>query len=229
MFRSPMAFALGAMNRPYTPEKPLTFWGTGAMIKLADFVARSGAKRNLIVTDNFLLENGMLDRLLGLLKTESCLVTVFDGTESNPAFAVVEEGLTAIGKGQFDSVFAVGGGSIIDAAKAKASVSTSKKPLARLAGILKIDRPLLPFYVVATTSGAGSEVTTAAVISDNETHKKKFFVDPKYIPIAAAFDTELLVSLPRPITAYHCCGRCGRAYRRHRSLHLSGSYAGNGS
>ncbi len=189
------------MNRLYAPEKPLTFSGTGAMIKLADFMVQSGSKRPLVVTDSFLLKNRMLDGLLDFLKQEGCEVTVFDGIVPNPTFAVVEDGVTAIRAGKCDSVFAVGGGSAIDAAKVMAAASTSKRSVQKLAGILKVDRPLLPFYVVATTSGTGSEVTTAAVISDTETHKKKFFVDPKYLPIAAAFDTELLVSLPGPMTA----------------------------
>ncbi len=201
MIRSPMAFALRAMNRLYTPEKPLTFSGKGAMIKLADLMVRSGSKRPLVVTDSFLLKNGMLDGLLNFLKQEGCEVVVFDGIVPNPTFAVVEEGVAAIRTGQCDSVFAVGGGSAIDAAKVMASASTSKKPLTKLTGILKVDQPPLPFYVVATTSGTGSEVTTVAVISDTETHKKKFFVDPKYMPIAAALDTGLLVSLPGPMTA----------------------------
>jgi alcohol dehydrogenase len=201
MFNSPMAFALRALNRLFTPEKPLTFSGQGAMIKLADLMVRSGAKRPLIVTDSFLLKNGMLDGLLDFLKQEGCDVTIYDDIVPNPTFAVVEAGIAAIRDGNCDSVFAVGGGSAIDAAKVMASASTSKKPLEKLAGILKIDQPLLPFYVVATTSGTGSEVTTAAVISDTQTHKKKFFVDPKFLPIAAAFDTDLLVSLPAPMTA----------------------------
>ncbi|MDA4845167.1 iron-containing alcohol dehydrogenase [Hoeflea poritis] len=201
MISLPMAFALRAMNRLYTLEKPLTFSGKGAMIKLADLMVRSGSRRPLLVTDSFLLKNGMLDGLLEFLANEGCDVTVYDGIIPNPTFAVVEEGVAAIRAGKCDSVFAVGGGSAIDAAKVMAAASTSKKSLDKLAGILKVDQPLLPFYVVATTSGTGSEVTTAAVISDTQTHKKKFFVDPKYLPVAAAFDTDLLVSLPGPMTA----------------------------
>ena len=201
MIKSPLAFVLRTMNRLYTPEKPLTFSGKGAMIKLATLMVRSGSKRPLIVTDSFLLKSGMLDGLLDFLKQEGCEATVYDGIIPNPTLAVVEKGAEAIRSGRCDSVFAIGGGSAIDAAKVIAAAATSKKPLDKLAGILKVDQPLLPFYVVATTSGTGSEVTTAAVISDTITHKKKFFVDPKYMPIAAAFDTDLLVSLPGPITA----------------------------
>ena len=198
---SPMAFALKTMNRLYTPEKPLTFSGKGAMIKLASLMVHSGHTRPLVVTDSFLLKNGMLDELLAFLKKEGCEVTIFDGIIPNPTFAVVEAGVAAAKAGQCDAVFAVGGGSAIDAAKVMASATTNNKPVPDLVGILKVDQPLLPFYVVATTSGTGSEVTTAAVISDTETHKKEFFVDPQYLPIAAAFDTDLLVSLPGPMTA----------------------------
>ena len=201
MTSSIMAFGLRTMNRFFTPEKPLTFSGKGAMIKLADLMVRSGSKRPLLVTDSFLLQNGMLDELLVFLEAEGCKVTIFDGIIPNPTFAVVEDGIAAIREGGCDSVFAVGGGSAIDAAKVIASASTSKRPLAKLVGILKVDQPLLPFYVVATTSGTGSEVTSAAVISDTTTHKKKFFVDPKFLPIAAASDTGLLIFLPAPMTA----------------------------
>ena len=96
-------------------------------------------------------------------------MTIYDGIIPNPTFAVVEEGVAAIRKGNCDSVFAVSGRSAIDAAKVMASASTSKKPLAKLAGIMKVDQSLLTFYFLTTTSSSGSEVTTAAVISDTVT------------------------------------------------------------
>ena len=201
MFNATITVALRALSTFYAPQKPLVFSGAGSAQKLADFMIRSGQKRPLLVTDSFLLKNGMLDDLIAFLENEGCTVTVFDRIIPNPTFAVVEGGLKASRENNCDAVFVVGGGSAIDAAKVIASASTSKKTLAQLAGILKVDRPLLPFYVVPTTSGTGSEVTNAAVISDTKTHKKKFFVDPKYIPIATAFDTALLKSLPAPITA----------------------------
>ena len=201
MFNTAITLALHALSTFYTPQKPLVFSGAGAARKLADLMICGGQTRPLLVTDSFLLKNGMLDDLIAFLESEGCTVTVFDGIIPNPTFAVVEAGLKASRANDCDAVFAVGGGSAIDAAKVIAAASTSKKSLARLKGILKVDRPPLPFYVVPTTSGTGSEVTTAAVISDTETHKKTFFVDPKYIPIATALDTDLLKSLPAPMTA----------------------------
>ena len=68
-------------------------------------------------------------------------------------------------------------------------------------GLLKVKKPTLPFYTVPTTSGTGSEVTNSAVISETKTHQKKFVVDPKLIPSAAALDANMLKSLPTHITA----------------------------
>ena len=196
-----MTIALRTLSTLKPPQKPLVFSGSGSAIKLADFVVRSGKSRPLIVTDRFLVENGMLDGILDYLQTQGCKVTVFDGIIPNPTFAVVEEGLKASLDNDCDAVFAVGGGSAIDTAKVIAAASTDDRNLDQLAGLMKIKNPLLPFFVVPTTSGTGSEVTTAAVISNTETHQKTFFVDTKYIPIATALDPVLLKSLPPAMTA----------------------------
>lgn len=193
--------ALRTLSTFFPPQKPLVFSGAGASKKLADFMVQSGRKRPLLVADSFLLENAMLDDLIAFLGQAGCEITVFDGIVPNPTIAVVEAGLQASLENNCDAVFVLGGGSAIDVAKVIAAASTSGKDLSKLAGILKVKAPILPFYAVPTTSGTGSEVTSAAVISDSETHKKKFFVDPKFIPVATALDTNLLRSLPAPITA----------------------------
>lgn len=201
MFNSIMTLALRALATFYPSQKPLMFSGAHSAIKLADFMIDSGIQRPLLITDRFLLNNGMLDGLIAHLKKRGCVVTTYADIIPNPTFAVIESGLASSKKNHCDAVFVVGGGSAIDAAKVIAAASTNKKPLTQLTGILKVDNPLLPFYAVPTTSGTGSEVTSAAVISDSETHKKQFFVDPKYIPKAIALDSELLKSLPPAITA----------------------------
>lgn len=192
---------LRAFSTFYPTQKPLVFSGKEASLKLANYMLLGGAQRPLIIADRFLIENGMLDDLISLLENKQCNVSVFDGIVPNPTFEVIEAGLKISRDNDCDAVFVVGGGSAIDAAKVIAAASTNRRPVENLAGILKVRKPLLPFYVVPTTSGTGSEVTSAAVISDNKNHQKRFFVDPKYIPVATAFDTALLKSLPPAITA----------------------------
>ncbi len=202
MLKTPIHYALRTLSTLFPPQKPLVFSGTGSTLKLADLMVASGHRRPLLVTGGFLLENGTLDPLFGRLKDAGCEPTVFDGIVPNPTFDVVEAGLEACSKGHCDSVFVVGGGSAIDAAKVIAASAATSKPGGpqKLVGILKV-KSILPFYVVPTTSGTGSEVTTAAVISDSTTHKKQFVVDPKLIPIGAALDPGLLKSLPPGMTS----------------------------
>lgn len=194
-------YALRLLSTLYPPQKPLVFTGADSALKLADLLLASGQRRPLIVTDGFLSSMGMLTGVLAHLEQGGAEAVVFDGVTPNPTFAVVEAGLELSRRHGCDSVLVVGGGSAIDAAKVIAAASTDPRRVDDLAGILKVKAPPLPLYAVPTTSGTGSEVTTAAVISDDETHRKRFFVDPKYIPIGAALDPVLLASLPPHITA----------------------------
>jgi alcohol dehydrogenase len=199
--KTPISYVLRAAATFFPSQKPLVFSGLGATQKLTEFMVDGGYKRPLLVTDSFLLQHGMLDEVLAFLREQGCEVTIFDGIIPNPTFAVVEAGLQAGREGNCDSVLAIGGGSAIDAAKVMAAALADTRPLSKLVGNLKIRKSPLPFFVVPTTSGTGSETTMAAVISDTQTHKKRFFVSPKLIPIATALDPELLKSLPPAMTA----------------------------
>ncbi len=201
MLSTPITYALRALSTFYPIQKPLVFSGSGSTQKLADLILAAGQKKPLLVTDSFLLENDKLDSLLRHLQAHGCEVTIFKGSIPNPTFAEVEAGLKLSLEADCDSVLAIGGGSVIDVAKVIAGASTNHRSLSKLAGILKLKKGPLPFYAVPTTSGTGSEVTNTAVIADSKTHKKQFFVDPKYVPIAAALDPELLKTLPPHMTA----------------------------
>lgn len=201
MIPSPITYVLRAFSIFYPPQKPILFSGVGSTRQLAELMVASGQKRPLLVADGFLLKNGMLDDLLAFFDEAGCTVTIFDGVVPNPTVDVVEAGVTASLGNRCDAVLAVGGGSAIDVGKVIAGASTNRVGLEKLTGLLKLKVPPLPFYVVPTTSGSGSEVTTAAVVSDTQTHKKQFFVDPKYVPLATALDPALLKSMPAEITA----------------------------
>mgnify|MGYP000334594999 CR=1 FL=1 len=82
-----------------------------------------------------------------------------------------------------------------------AAAATNDKPLRKLEGLMKVRRAPLPLYAIPTTAGTGSEVTIAAVVSDPVSHAKKFFVDPKLLPLMTALDPSLMIGLPPAITA----------------------------
>lgn len=183
------------------PYKPLVFSGQGSTMLLAETLIASGQRRPLLITGTYLLKKGKLDPVIQKLKDSGCDVTVYSGPKPNPDFTDVEKGLKLMTANNCDSVLAIGGGSVIDTAKVMASASTNGNSVEKMVGLFKVKQPRLPFYVVPTTSGSGSETTIAAVVSEPVHHKKQFFVDRAYIPDGVALDTELLKSLPPRMTA----------------------------
>lgn len=180
---------------------PPTFVGPEATAELCESIARSGARKVLVVTDAMLVGIGLVARVVDALRAAGVEAAVYDGVEPDPTLAHVEAGLARLEAEGCDAVLAVGGGSPMDAAKVIAAAATNGRDPVRLEGMFKVRRPPLPLYAIPTTAGTGSEVTIAAVVSDPTTHTKKFFVDPKLLPAMAALDPTLMTGLPPHVTA----------------------------
>lgn len=180
---------------------PVTFVGPDAARELCESIAQSGATRVLVVTDAGLVEAGIVGRIESVLEGAGLAVSVYSGVEPDPTFRHVEEGGAQYDAHGCDAILALGGGSSIDAAKVIAAKATNPVPLEKLEGPLKVSEPTAPLYAIPTTAGTGSEVTLAAVVSDPDSHAKKFFIDPKLLPRMAALDPGLMTGLPAAITA----------------------------
>jgi alcohol dehydrogenase class IV len=184
------------------PDKiPVTFVGPDASRELCESIAHTRAENVLIVTDAVLVEIGLVDRITGALEAAGLRWSIFSGVEPDPTFEQVEVGLAQLEREGCDAVLAVGGGSPMDASKMIAALATNDGPIGKLEGLLKVRRAPMPLFAIPTTAGTGSEVTLAAVVSDTETHAKKFFLDPKLLPLMTALDPTLMTGLPPHITA----------------------------
>ena len=184
------------------PDKiPVTFVGPDASRELCESIGHTRAEKVLIVTDGVLVEIGLVARITEALQAAGLGWSIFAGVEPDPTFEQVEAGLAQLERDGCDAVLAVGGGSPMDASKMIAALATNDGPLGKLEGLLKVRRAPLPFFAIPTTAGTGSEVTLAAVISEPETHAKKFFLDPKLLPLMTALDPTLMTGLPPHITA----------------------------
>jgi len=181
--------------------RPVLFVGPDSTSQLCRMMTAFGFERVLIVTDAILVTLGLVDPIRKALENSGIDVSVFDGIQPDPTYAVIESGHEAVLAHRSDAVLAIGGGSSIDAAKIIAAMATTDKPPRKLLGFFKLSKPTLPLFVIPTTAGTGSEVTVVAVVSDPETHVKTAVVDPKLVPTAAALDPRMMKGMPRPITA----------------------------
>ncbi len=159
-------------------------------------------KRAFIVTDAGVISHGLCDGLTAALDELKIEYAIYDKTVPNPTVATVEDARAKYAAEGCDAIIAVGGGSPIDLAKAVgARIAKPKKSLNAMAGILRVGKKLPPLFAVPTTAGTGSETTLAAVITDDETHRKFAINDFPLIPRYAVLDYKLTLGLPKAITA----------------------------
>jgi len=180
---------------------PRLFEGAGSSLALCRQIAADGHQRVLLVTDAGLTALGMHHPLVAELVANGVSCQLYDGVEPDPTIAQVEDGYAQLQAVDAQAVLALGGGSSIDAAKVIAAMAQNNKPVRQMFGLFKARRGMLPFYVIPTTAGTGSEVTVGAVISDPDSGQKMLLADPRLMPTAAALDGELMRGLPPAITA----------------------------
>lgn len=181
--------------------RPTLFSGSGAVSELLEAISDLGFRRLLLVTDEGLVRIGMVGKVLEQTQGLGLQVGVFSEVKPDPTYDQVEDGLRAYNASQSEAILALGGGSAIDCAKVIAARVSNKRSIKKLSGLFKVWRTPAPLFVIPTTSGTGSEVTIAAVVSDPNTHLKTPLMDPKLVPIMAALDPDLLIGLPAQITA----------------------------
>lgn len=149
-----------------------------------------GVSRAFIVTDRFMHESGKVSYLTEPLEARNIEYQIFSEVKPDPDIATVTKGIGKMLEFQPQVLFALGGGSPIDAAKAMNWLSVQ--------GGLDKKRT---FVAIPTTSGTGSEVSRFSVISDPEQSAKYPLVSDDLLPDAAILDAELVRSVPPAVTA----------------------------
>ena len=162
-----------------------------------------GARKPLIVTDPGVVRAGLVKQVIQAFAGSGLTIGgVFDQVPPDSSKKTVTETAQAFRRGGCDSMIAVGGGSVIDTAKAaNILVSEGVDDLTPFVGSDLLKRPLKPLVVIPTTSGTGSEVTVAAVIADPEKNVKLAFTSRYLLPNLAILDPRMTLTLPGPITA----------------------------
>ncbi len=183
-------------------HEPQLLIGEDRFKKLPNDLIEQQVARLLIVTDQGVRDSGLLDDFLKNLEEKEIAYDIYDRVKPNPTVEICEEIAIAYNHFQADAMLAVGGGSVLDSAKAAGiAIIKPEKPLESFKGLMTV-RDDTPFLIaVPTTAGTGSEGTLAAVISDTENRKKITIMDTHLIPNVAVLDANLTTTLPKHLVA----------------------------
>lgn len=192
---------IGNWNYPTTIR-----FGAGRISELAASCRELGMTKPLLVTDRQLAEHDIVKNAVASCAKDGLPCGVFSDVSGNPTGAQVIAGVAAYKAGEHDGVIAYGGGSGIDAAKTIAFMSVQKESIWYFEDVgdnwtRAITDGLPPVVAVPTTSGTGSEVGRASVITDEDAHVKRIIFHPTMLPAIALSDPELTIGLRPGITA----------------------------
>ena len=180
-------------------------YGIGILDSIEDAVAKFKNRKVLLVTDKILVKAGPVGKVKkGFKKAGINITATFDNVPPNSTIKTVQDCAALGQKKKCDMIIAVGGGSVIDTAKVANLLMTKKGKLQDHMGAYLLDASdtLLPFIVIPTTAGTGSEVTKVAVIADPDNDVKLPFAEEQFLPDLAILDPEMTVTMPGRLTAY---------------------------
>lgn len=175
-------------------------WGAFAAT-LPAVLAEIGVQRPLLVTDRTVRGLPPVRAAVDALAPGVRFADVFDAIPGEPTTREVDAGAAVVRGAACDGIVAVGGGAVLDSAKAIALLAASGGSVTEFRGVNRFPRPGLPLVAVPTTAGTGSEVTRFTVIIDPASQVKLLITDDKMVPRAAIVDPSLMVDAPPRVTA----------------------------
>ncbi len=180
-----------------------SYFGRGSRQKLASEIKSRGFHRILLVTDKTLYESKLVNKVTRVLEHNTIGYYMFDGVKPNPTVKNVQDGLLMANINNVDCIVAVGGGSVIDTAKAISIIMTNPEfnDVVSLDGVADTKNKGLPLIALPTTSGTAAEVTINYVITDEARTKKMVCVDTHDIPVVAIIDPDLMDEMPQKLAA----------------------------
>ncbi len=172
--------------------------GRGSLSAVYKEVVNLGCRRALILTDPGVKEAGLAQRVKDAL-VDFC-VGIFDDISQDTDLDTVDAAVAMARELRADCIVSVGGGSVIDTAKAVCVTLKSGGRANDHIAFLRLTEPQTPHIVIPTTSGTGSEVTNIAVIKSKTAGRKVYIVDTHIMPNTAILDPTFTTSLPATLT-----------------------------
>ncbi|MDD3339936.1 MAG: iron-containing alcohol dehydrogenase, partial [Lachnospiraceae bacterium] len=180
-----------------------SYVGEFARNEIVTEVQKHHFKQALLISDKDLAACGVVAKIEKVFEKSNIQYELFTEVRSNPTIENVQAGLIKCKECRADFVVAVGGGSVIDTAKAVCVIANNPEnaDVVSLEGMDKSKNYAVPLIAVPTTAGTGSETTMDYVITNTLEKRKMACMDSKVVPVAAILDTDLMASLPLKMTA----------------------------
>ncbi|MGM9969318.1 MAG: iron-containing alcohol dehydrogenase [Anaeroplasma sp.] len=185
-----------------TPTK--IFFGKGEELKIGQILASYGFKKILLhYGQNSIKKSGLYDVIIDKLKENKIDFLELGGVEPNPKLSLVHKGVELCKKEKIELILAVGGGSVIDSAKAIAV--GAKVDFSPWKFSIKEEEPTehLPVATILTLAAAGSDMSSSCVITNDETKEKRGFNSEYNRPLFSILNPELTYTVGKYQTA---CG-----------------------
>lgn len=180
-----------------------SYHGAGAVNEIVPELRGRGFQKAFVCADPELVKLGIAAKVTGLMEAEAVHFTLFSEIKANPTIENVQTGVAECKASGADVIIAVGGGSVIDTAKAIGIIIENPEfaDVRSLEGVAPTKNKCVPIIAVPTTAGTAAEVTINYVITDVEKNRKMVCVDVHDIPVIAIVDPDMMGSMPRGLTA----------------------------
>ncbi|MDQ3695767.1 MAG: iron-containing alcohol dehydrogenase [Chloroflexota bacterium] len=193
----------------FTMDTSAIKFGPGATREVGADLRRFGARRVLVVTDPGLAESEPVAVVLDSMRGEGIDATLFSEVRIEPTDASFKQAIAVAMEGRFDGYVAVGGGSVIDTAKAANLYATHPADLlayvnAPIGRAAPVPGPLKPLIAIPTTAGTGSETTGVAIFDLVEMHAKTGIAHRALRPVLGIIDPDNTRTMPPMVAA--CSG-----------------------
>jgi len=188
-------------------NRPRILYKAGVREELGFEMGKLGGTKAVLYTDKGLVQAGVAQMIIEAIKASSLeLVGVYDKIVQDARLGLINEGAAFYRKCGADCMVVVGGGSVMDTAKAINIMigggHEDFSPLAEQVGLFDGAKPLPPHVAFPTTAGTGAEMTYCMVVLNESAKAKVACVHPYCNPDIAMLDPELTVKLPPKITAF---------------------------
>lgn len=180
---------------------PEIVFGIDSMAEAAHAAVRLGGLRPLLVTDPGLIEAGWVDELLQHLREQCVTAHVWSDLTPNPKDHEITAGHEFYRSHGCDVLIALGGGSVIDAAKGIAILSANGGDILDYAGVDKATMPIPPLVVLPSTSGTGADVSQFCIVTDTTRNTKITILGRALVPDLTVIDPRLLTTMPEWLNA----------------------------